>query len=239
MNNQCNLIVNSINYYKIITVILTVGSLMNKIVIIDDHQLFLHGLKLTIENSDNEVFIFDNPMTALIQLEHLQPDLILMDLYMPEMDGIRMIGELVKRKILSPVIILSACEDYKDVVTALQKGAMGFIPKSYAPDDMLIGLETVLMGNIFIPAEIEHQLENLALQEKKNKALYHLSERQTEILSFLHLGKTNREIAELLSISPDTVKFHQKGIYQVLKVSGVSSRAEAIEKAVQVGLISV
>ncbi|MCP4324470.1 MAG: response regulator transcription factor [Alteromonadales bacterium] len=211
---------------------------MNKIVIIDDHQLFLHGLKLTLENSNNEVLIFDNPTVALMQIEQLQPDLILMDLCMPEMDGICMIDELAKRQVLSPVIVLSACEDYKDVLIALQKGAMGFIPKSYAPQDMLNGLEVVLMGDLFIPDEIQLQLEQMAVEEKKNRELYHLSERQTEILSLLHVGKTNREIAELLSISPDTVKFHQKGIYQILEVSGISSRAKAVEKAVQVGLLT-
>lgn len=211
---------------------------MTKIVIIDDHQLFLHGLKLTLEDSDNEVLVFDNPISALIEIENFQPDLILMDLSMPEMDGIGMIDELAKREILSPVVVLSACEEYKDVLLAIQKGAMGFIPKSYSPQEMLVGLETVLMGDIFIPDEIEQQLEQLASESRKNKELYHLSERQSEILSLLYAGKTNREIATLLSISPDTVKFHQKGIYQVLEVSGMGSRAQAIEKAVKVGLLS-
>lgn len=211
---------------------------MNKIVIIDDHQLFLHGLKLTLENNNNEIFVFDNPMLALLEIEKLQPDLILVDLYMPEMDGICMIDELAKRKVLSPVIVLSACEEYKYVLTALQKGAMGFIPKSYAPQDMLLGLEVVLGGDVFIPEEIEHQLEALVLDDKKNKELYNLSDRQTEILSLLHLGKTNREIAELLSISPDTVKFHQKGLYHILDVSGVTSRAQAIEKALKIGILT-
>lgn len=211
---------------------------MNKIVIIDDHQLFLHGLKLTLESSNNEVLVFDNPMLALLEIERLQPDLILMDLSMPEMTGIRMIDELAKRQILSPVVVLSACEEYKDVLIALQKGAMGFIPKSYAPQDMILGLEAILSGDIFIPPEIELQLEVLAQDERKNRELYSLSDRQTEILSLLHLGKTNREIAEVLSISPDTVKFHQKGIYQILDVSGVSSRSKAVEKALKVGLLS-
>ena len=211
---------------------------MNKIVIIDDHQLFLHGLKLTLESSNNEVLVFDNPMLALLEIERLQPDLILMDLSMPEMTGISMIDELAKRQILSPVVVLSACEEYKDVLIALQKGAMGFIPKSYAPQDMILGLEAVLSGDIFIPPEIELQLEVLAQDERKNRELYSLSDRQTEILSLLHLGKTNREIAEVLSISPDTVKFHQKGIYQILDVSGVSSRSKAVEKALKVGLLS-
>jgi len=211
---------------------------MTKIVIIDDHQLFLHGLKLTLESNNNEVFIFDSPLFALDHIEKLQPDLILMDLKMPEMDGICMIDELATREIFSPVIVLSACEDYKEVLVALDKGAMGFIPKSYAPQDMLLGLESVLLGNIFIPDAVEQHLDRLVLEERTNRELYHLSERQTEILSLLYLGKTNREIAEQLSISPDTVKFHQKGIYQTLEVSGVSSRAKAIEKAVKVGLLS-
>jgi len=207
-------------------------------VIIDDHQLFLHGLKLTLENNNNEVLVFDNPVVALMQIEQLQPDIIFMDLCMPEMDGIDMIDELARRQILAPVIILSACQDYKEVVIALRKGAMGFVPKSYSPQDMLIGLETVLMGDVFIPIEIEAQLEQLALQEKKNKERYQLSERQMEILSLIHDGKTNREIALLLSISPDTVKFHQKGIYQILEVSGVNSRTKAIEKALKIGLLA-
>ncbi|PKF61780.1 hypothetical protein CW745_10725 [Psychromonas sp. psych-6C06] len=210
---------------------------MNKIVIIDDHQLFLHGLKLTLENSNNEVLVFDNPLLALMQIERLQPDLILMDLCMPEMDGICLIDELAKRGILSPVVVLSACEEYKDVLIALQKGAMGFIPKNYAPQDLLSGLESVLMGNIFVPENIQHQLDVLLQEEQQNKVRYHLSGRQAEILTLLYKGKTNREIAELLSISPDTVKFHQKGIYQVLDVSGMNSRAKAIEKALQVGLL--
>lgn len=211
---------------------------MTKIVIIDDHQLFLHGLKLTLESSNNEVFIFDSPLLALGQIEKLQPDIILMDLKMPEMDGICMIDELAKREVFSPVVVLSACEEYKEVLVALDKGAMGFIPKSYAPQDMLLGLESVLLGNIFIPDTVEQQLNRLVLEERKNRELYHLSERQTEILSLLYLGKTNREIAQKLSISPDTVKFHQKGIYQILEVSGVNSRAKALEKALKVGLLS-
>ena len=210
---------------------------MNKIVIIDDHRLVLHGLKLTLESIDNEVFVFDSPEVALESIESLKPDLILMDLYMPKMDGIFLIDELNKRQVLSPIVVLSACDDYKDVLTALQKGAMGFIPKSYSPQDMLLGLQSVLMGNVFIPYEIQSQLEMIAEQSKKNKILYNLSGRQMEILLLLKAGKSNREIADFLSISVDTVKFHQKGIYKILKVSGINSRANAIEKALEVGLL--
>ncbi len=210
---------------------------MNKIVIIDDHQLFLHGLKLTLENNNNEVWVFDNAYAALTKIDSVQPDLILMDLCMPEMDGIAMMDELAKRKVLSPVVVLSACEEYKEVLTAFNKGAMGFIPKSYAPQSMLDALQAVLMGDIFIPDEIKEELSVLASQDKLNKEQYHLSDRQLQILGLIHSGKCNREIAELLCISQDTVKFHQRGMYQILNVSGASSRVQAVEKALEVGLL--
>ncbi len=156
---------------------------------------------------------------------------------MPKMDGIAMLDQLAQRNILSPVVVLSACEDYKDVLAAFQKGAMGFIPKSYTAQGMLDGLQRVLRGDIFIPVEIAVQLNALVLQDKKNKEQYHLSQRQAQILELIHNGKGNREIADQLCISQDTVKFHQRGLYQVLDVSGASSRSKAVEKALQLGLL--
>ncbi|WP_025563274.1 response regulator transcription factor [Psychromonas sp. SP041] len=210
---------------------------MNKIVIIDDHQLFLYGLKLTLENENNAVTTFDNPIKALAEIKSIQPDLILMDLYMPEMNGLQMIEALVEAEIASPVVVLSACEDYQDVHYALQKGAMGFIPKSYAPNDMLAALEDIFTGEVFVPENVLLAIENIVLQEEKNKQTCHLSERQTQILQLIHDGKKNREIADELCISQDTVKFHQKGLYTALEVSGSSSRIKAVEKALSIGLL--
>ncbi len=213
------------------------GISMNKIVIIDDHQLFLYGLKLTLENENNAVTTFDNPIKALAEIKSIQPDLILMDLYMPEMNGLQMIEALVEAEIASPVVVLSACEDYQDVHYALQKGAMGFIPKSYAPNDMLAALEDIFTGEVFVPENVLLAIENIVLQEEKNKQTCHLSERQTQILQLIHDGKKNREIADELCISQDTVKFHQKGLYTALEVSGSSSRIKAVEKALSIGLL--
>ena len=210
---------------------------MNKIVIIDDHQLFLYGLKLTLENENHLVTTFDSPIKALGELKRIQPDLILIDLYMPEMHGVTMIDALINAEISSPVIILSACEEYQDVLYALQKGAMGFIPKSYSPQAMMLALDAVFAGDIFIPPEVALEIERIAELETKNKQQFNLSERQRQILRLLHEGKKNREIADLLCISQDTVKFHQKGLYTALSVSGTSSRLKAVEKALQLGLI--
>jgi len=222
------------------------GTLMNKIVIIDDHQLFLYGLKLTLENENNVVTTFDNPIKALVEIKNIQPDLILMDLYMPEMNGLAMIEALTEAEIASPVVVLSACEDYQDVNYALQKGAMGFIPKSYAPEDMLAALKIVFTGDIFVPENVLLEIESIALlkkekknTEEKNKKNLHLSDRQIQILELIYAGKKNREIADELCISQDTVKFHQKGLYTALEVSGSSSRLKAVEKALSIGLLKV
>ncbi len=215
------------------------GISMNKIVIIDDHQLFLYGLKLTLENENNVVTTFDSPIKALVEIKNIQPDLILMDLYMPEMNGLAMIEALTEAEIASPVVVLSACEDYLDVHYALQKGAMGFIPKSYAPTDMLDALQTVFTGEIFVPENIRLEIESIALLEEENKKSFHLSERQIQILQLIYSGKKNREIADELCISQDTVKFHQKGLYTALEVSGSSSRLKAVEKALSIGLLKV
>lgn len=212
---------------------------MNKIVIIDDHQLFLYGLKLTLENENNLVTTFDSPVKALIEIKNIQPDLILMDLYMPEMNGLEMIEALTKAEVASPVVVLSACEDYLDVHYALQKGAMGFIPKSYAPTDMLAALDIVFTGDLFIPDDVILAIENLVSLEEKNKKEVPLSERQIQILQLIYEGKKNREIAEALCISQDTVKFHQKGLYSALAVSGTSSRLKAVEKALSIGLLKL
>ncbi|WP_413694195.1 response regulator transcription factor [Psychromonas sp. KJ10-2] len=210
---------------------------MNKIVIIDDHQLFLYGLKLTLENENNTVMTFDSPIQALPEIKRIQPDLILMDLYMPDMSGLTLIEALSAQEVISPVVVLSACEEYQDVYHALQKGAAGFIPKSYSPEAMLSALQSIFAGDIFVPDEVASEIAEMEQLAERNKEIYHLSDRQIQILKLLHEGKKNREIADILCISQDTVKFHQKGLYTALDVSGSSSRIQAVDKALKLGLI--
>ena len=210
---------------------------MNKIVIIDDHQLFLYGLKLTLENEGNLVTTFDSPLKALSEIKDINPDLILMDLYMSEMNGVVMLKALMKAKIASPVVVLSSSETYCDVYHALQNGAMGFIPKSYSPQALIDALDKVFAGDLFVPEDIMAEIESVAELEDKCKKDYHLSDRQIQILRLLQAGKKNREIADELCISQDTVKFHQKGLYLALEVSGASSRLQAVEKAISIGLL--
>jgi len=217
---------------------------MHNIVIIDDHQLFLYGLKLTLESEGHRVTIFDSPLTALTQIRHLNPDLILMELYMSEMSGVEVLNALANANIASPVVVLSACDTYQDVCYALQNGAMGFIPKNFSPQAFINALELVFSGELFVPEELMPEIESIAniqstSQKKQNieEQEVTLSARQIQVLKLIHGGKKNREIADELCISKDTVKFHQKGLYSALNVSGASCRIEAIKKALSIGLL--
>lgn len=211
---------------------------MNKIVIIDNHQLFLHGLKLTLENENNEVKTFDNPVKALQEIKAIQPDLIILDFNMPEIDGIQLIDLLLETNVTSSIVILSACENYQKVYSALQKKSVkGFIPKSYSAQVILDALQSILNGSVFIPPYISIELNKMVLLEDKNKPIFSLSARQMQVLNLIREGQSNRMIAEQLCISSDTVKYHQKQLYRTLQVSGVSSRFKAVEKALQVGLL--
>ena len=210
---------------------------MNKIVIIDDHQLFLYGLKLMLEKEDYLVMTFDSPLKALPEIEKINPDLILMDLYTPEMSVFTMLDTLLKAEVSSPLIVFSSSENYNGIYHALQKGAMGFISKFCSLEMLKNALNKVFSGDLFIPDDIVVELESVAQLEEKNIQKYHFSDRQMQILRLLQVGINNQEIADKLCISRDTVKFHQKGLYLALDVSGTSSRLKAVEKAISIGLL--
>ena len=209
------------------------NSMNIKIAVIDDHHLFLHGMELILKSKGAEVVIFERAELALAALPEIAPDLVLMDLSMPEMDGCSLINELSTRDLLFPVVVVSASEDITQIAEALNAGAMGFIPKSYPPEALINAIEEIIEGNIHIPAAIK-----LSLQQHK-QALAQvstcvLSPRQLDVLTLLAQGHPNKKMADMLNISEDTVKFHLRGLFKIL---GVSNRTESVSRANELGLL--
>ncbi len=207
----------------------------NKIVIIDDHHLFLHGMELMLQNSGAEVVIFDSAATALTRLTSLQPDLILIDLAMPEMDGFSMLRALDARAMLFPIAVVSASEDVAQISDALDAGAMGFIPKSYPPEKLLSAIDDIFSGQIHVPESLVTELAQHKANEQE-RASCTLSPRQLDVLKLLAKGYPNKKVADILNISEDTVKFHLRGIYKEL---GVSNRTESVTRANELGLLAL
>lgn len=196
---------------------------MFKFLVIEDHALVREGLLQTVRGlaraahplgaSDSE--------TALAQLEsHSDIELILLDLMLPGLNGMSLLGVLRKRYPLIPVVVLSALEDPETVRKALRHGASGFVGKSSSSETLRDALKTVLAGEVYVP-ERYATLEENPVRESR----IYLTPTQTRVLDLLTEGHSNREIAELLGVTVGTVKMHFVSIYKILNVN---SRAQAL-----------
>ena len=214
-----------------------------KILVVDDHPLFLDGLLQVLKKLDKrlEPVQVSSAQTALeVLLQDANFDLILIDINMPGMDGIDLLTTLVERELWVPAVVISAQDNPRFIVQALDAGALGFIPKSFNAHELLTALQTVLQGEIFLPDIVAKQIDQLRRAESgarptaKKGQDYGITPRQIRVLELLVKGHSNRAIANTLNLSEHTVKSHLKSIFVSL---GASNRTECVQKAVQLGLI--
>lgn len=210
-----------------------------KILIADDHELFRDGLRhvlgqlgeplTVIEASD-----FEEALDAARTEGDL--DLVLLDLTMPGgdwTDGLVSLKDALPGK---PVIVLSAADDRRHVLQAVNLGASGFIPKSSPSKVMLSALRLVLSGGVYLPPallEPANQGSDSFSQAATEQAIAFLTPRQREVLALLGQGKSNKEIARVLELAEGTVKLH---VTAILKALGVNNRTRAVVAASQMGL---
>jgi len=194
-----------------------------KFLVIEDHALVREGLLQTLRSLAREAHPLgaSDSETALAQLDsHSDIELILLDLMLPGLNGMSLLGVLRKRYPLIPVVVLSALEDPETVRKALRHGASGFVGKSSSSETLLDALRKVLAGEVYVP-ERYATLEEKPVREPK----IYLTPTQTRVLDLLTEGHSNREIAELLGVTVGTVKMHFVSIYKILNVN---SRAQAL-----------
>ena len=208
------------------------------LLIIDDHQLFAESLKALLQKLDTSMHI-THALNADIALEYLkykkQPDLILLDINLPGINGFSLMSQFQGMNIWSPVLILSATESPAVIKTAIESGASGFIPKSCNSNSLMTAIQTVLKGDIYLPnnnkpAHDTSEDDLLAY----NDNIIHITNRQSEILHLLAQGLVNKEIASNLGISANTVKAH---LYEMFRSLGVKNRTAAVKVALKQGLI--
>ncbi|MDH5517496.1 MAG: response regulator transcription factor [Gammaproteobacteria bacterium] len=208
------------------------------ILLVDDHKLFLDGFCLLLDKLDHHVQIssFDKGHDALEQITVADKfDLIILDLSMPDMNGIEILKTIRKMNILSPVVFVSSTDDIKKIALAMNAGASGFIPKHVDSAQMILALEQVLSGDYYIPNEMIDALNNAMIAIKNQaRSIQSLTQRQLEVLQLISQGKSNKDIALTLSISEPTVKSHISVIFQTLQVS---NRTASVHLAEKLGLI--
>jgi two-component system nitrate/nitrite response regulator NarL len=210
-----------------------------RILVADDHAIFRDGLRKLLEGSDEVTIVGEasNGNECVKMLSKLKPDILLLDLRMPEKDGLAVLEEVNFDSLPTRVIVLTAAEDDRDVVRAMRLGARGVVLKQSASDLLLKSIRKVHDGEIWLDnrmtAEVIDAFKKSAeAGQRREKPL--LSDREKEIVQLVAQGFRNREIGEKLFISEQTVKNHLHNIFDKL---GVSDRLELALYAIHHRLI--
>lgn len=208
-----------------------------KTLIIDDHPLVSKSLKGLMEKLDEnaEVIELQDANKAVETALNTYPDLILLDLNMPEVDGFQVLAQLSENLSATPAVVISGSVEPEDMQRALSLGAMGYIPKSVSSDIMEKALMLVISGGIYIPPEMVNGSSNsVGKNNASTKQGQTLTPRQIEVLGLLSEGKVNKEIARQLDCAETTVKAHITAIFRELKAR---NRTEAVIQAQRLGYI--
>lgn len=210
-----------------------------KVLIIDDHRLVAEGLALILSQTSPDLIIsVSNSVRSVLQDTKVlvEQDLILVDLDMPAIDGYAFLSALKERKIVVPVIVVSATESKRDIERALSEGAQGFIPKNAPSVEFVKGIKAVSDGQLFVPEHLTGSIDwkNIFDQEKGNNELDAIRPRQIEVLKLIKSGYSNVDIATVLNLSESTVKTHVTTLFKALKVK---NRTSCVQEAIRMGLI--
>ena len=202
-----------------------------RVIIADDHPVVREGLTAII-NSQSDMKVVgeaENGRTAIeLWLLH-RPDVILLDLRMPEMNGIEATLAILKIAPQAKIIILSTYKCNEDVYQSVKAGAKAYLLKDAARHELIAGIRAVYAGQIKLSPEISAQLMAGVTQER-------LTKRETQIILLVVAGKSNKEIGASLGVTEGTVKIH---VGHVFKKLGVGGRTEAIQIAIKRGLVHV
>jgi len=228
-------------YCRILTVSVREPGDLN-ILLVDDHVLFREGLKFLLRGLETGLEL-DEAGTcaeALRRAAARNYDLVLLDLKMPGLKGLDALAAFRDSVPEIPVVVLSGEDDSQTILAAIDRGAMGFIPKASTPEVLIQALRLVLAHSVYLPPEVLEAPEAVPLPSRASPetgradaTLLGITPRQLEVLRWVIQGKTNKAIARELDISDGTVKQH---LSDVLRSLGAKTRTEAVYAAAKLGL---
>ena len=209
-----------------------------RVLLIDDHALFRAGLQELLERRGIDVIgALGDCRKGIERAESARPDVVLLDMRMPDMNGVQVLRELRHRNLNMPIAMLTTSVEEKDVIDSLQNGAQGYLLKDMEPDALITALRDIVDGNTVVAKELTGILAKAVQGESDDSmaqdAFADLTPREREILCHLAAGQSNKLIARNLGISDGTVKLHVKSILSKLNVH---SRVEAAVIAVEQNL---
>lgn len=211
------------------------------VVLVDDQALIRTGFKMILESEDDIEIVGEagDGEQGVVAVRRLRPDVVLMDVQMPTMDGLEATGRIVQEgSIPSRIVILTTFERDDYIFDALRAGASGFLLKNSPPDELVHAVRVVAAGeSLLAPSVTRKVIEGFIEQPARHGSeaeLGRLTERETEILKLLATGKSNAELASHLFVGEGTIKTH---VSNVLTKLGLRDRMQAVIFAYESGLI--
>jgi DNA-binding NarL/FixJ family response regulator len=210
-----------------------------RVMLVDDHDLFRTGLRNLLEEQGVHIVAEAPDGSSALQLvRELAPDVVVMDLNMPGMNGIEATREITRLAPLTRVLVLTISDEDGDVMDAILAGACGYLMKDSSIQDLMQGIRAASVGESLISPHIAskvlQRIRAASVESGSAVARPELSDRETEVLRLIANGKDNAEIARELHISPKTVKNHISNILMKLQIE---NRIQAAVYAVRSGLV--
>ena len=207
-----------------------------RVLIVDDHAVVRAGLALLLQAEEDlePVGEAGTAKDAIFEARSVKPDVILMDIVMPDQSGLEVVPQLLEEHPETKVLVLSMQDDPSYVREAFEAGASGYVLKEAADAEVVAAIREVAAGGRYVHPELGARLVAADTAERRRMDEDPLSEREREVLHLLALGHTNQEIAEQLYISVRTAETHRAHIMQKLRLE---SRAELVRYALAHGLL--
>lgn len=197
---------------------------MIKVMLVDDHKMFREGISIILGRTE-DIRVVDEVGTGseclkIMSTRSLRPDIIILDIHMPELDGIQTLQMLRRKRFRTKVLILTSSYELDDLVRAVDYGTDGYLVKSCDSNELLRAIRYIMNGHKFVqPSLIPLLNSKLIARDLDEDKIVKLSEREIEVLKEVALGMYNKEIGEKLGISDRTVKNHLTNIFKKIECS--------------------
>ncbi len=209
------------------------------IMLVDDHALMRSGLKLLLQKRPSLKVVGEasDGLEALRLYDILRPDILILDISLPRLDGIQVLTEIKLRYEQAKVIVLTMHEDEDYITLIMNAGASGYVPKAAVDEELYTAIDSVMDGYLYLrPKEISTMLKRLQNETESRNPYVILSPREREVLQFLVKGFSLSEIAQELTISIKTVDTHKT---RMLNKLNLSKKSELVQYAIKYNLINM
>jgi DNA-binding NarL/FixJ family response regulator len=207
-----------------------------RVLLADDHRIVVEGLTKLLAPDCELVGTVENGRALVEAVKQLQPDVAVVDISMPLLNGIDAVAQLKKSKVKTKIIFLTMHPDITYATRALEAGASGYILKQSAPSELFEAIREVLKGRVYVtPMIAKDLLQSFMQKSSRSGKLVELTARQREVLQLVAEGHSAKEIASILKISPRTVEFHKHSIAEKLNLD---NQAQLVQYAIKHGLVS-